>query len=101
MNTVMTAVPHHHRIFRWSIVWPVLLIVFSLIALAASPFVTSLWLLVVIGCLLIFTGATQVVHAFQSTRSNPPPARKKIPTIQVTVVTPTTGFVGRYRPNTK
>jgi uncharacterized membrane protein HdeD (DUF308 family) len=65
MNTVMTAVPHHHRIFWWSIVWPVLLIVFSLIALA-SPFVTSIWFLMVIGCLLIFSSAAQVVHAFQS-----------------------------------
>ena len=65
MNTVMTAVPHHHRVLGWSLVWPVLLIVLSLIALA-SPFVTSVWFLMVIGWLLIFSSAMQVVHAFQS-----------------------------------
>lgn len=64
MNTVMTAVPYQ-KASRWFVVWPVLLIVFSFIALA-SPFITSLWVLTIIGWLLIFSSATHVIHAFQS-----------------------------------
>jgi uncharacterized membrane protein HdeD (DUF308 family) len=48
-----------------SIVWAVLLIVFGFLAIAL-PFATSLGVVIVIAWLLIFSGAFQFVHAFQS-----------------------------------
>ena len=48
-----------------SIVWSILLIIFGLLAIA-SPLAASLGVVIVIGWLILFNGAAQLVHAFQS-----------------------------------
>src|SRR5208283_630502 len=48
-----------------SIVWAILLIVFGFLAIAL-PFATSWGVVLVIGWLIIFSGAFQFIHAFQS-----------------------------------
>lgn len=63
MNSVVATVPR--KTSRWSLVWALLLILLSLLALAC-PFVTSLWVLGFIGCLCIVSSITQAVHAFHS-----------------------------------
>ena len=49
----------------WSIAWSVLLIVLGVFALAL-PWATSLGFAMIVGWLLVFSGAIQVIHAFQS-----------------------------------
>lgn len=49
----------------WSMVWGVLLILFGLFAIAA-PLASSLGAVLVIGWLMIFSSAAQVLHALQS-----------------------------------
>lgn len=49
-----------------SIVWSIVLIVFGILALAL-PLYTSVGVVIVLGWLVLFDGAVQVVHAFQST----------------------------------
>jgi uncharacterized membrane protein HdeD (DUF308 family) len=48
-----------------SIVWAILLIIFGFLAIAL-PFATSWGVVVVIAWLIIFSGAFQFIHAFQS-----------------------------------
>ena len=48
-----------------SIVWAILLIVFGFLAIAL-PFATSWGVVVVIAWLIVFSGAFQFIHAFQS-----------------------------------
>jgi uncharacterized membrane protein HdeD (DUF308 family) len=49
----------------WSIAWSMLLILFGVLALAL-PWATSVGFAMIVGWLLVFSGAVQVVHAFQS-----------------------------------
>ena len=53
------------RVTGWSMVWGVLLILFGLFAIAA-PLASSLGAVLVIGWLMIFSSAAQVLHALQS-----------------------------------
>ena len=48
-----------------SIVWAILLIVFGFLAIAI-PFATSWGVVLVIAWLIVFSGAFQFIHAFQS-----------------------------------
>jgi uncharacterized membrane protein HdeD (DUF308 family) len=65
MNTVMAATLNRVGVGGRLLVWPALLIVFSVLAIA-SPLVTSLWAVMIIGWLLIFSSVAQVIHAFYS-----------------------------------
>jgi uncharacterized membrane protein HdeD (DUF308 family) len=49
----------------WSIAWSILLILFGVLALAL-PLATTIAFAMIAGWLLVFSGAVQVVHAFQS-----------------------------------
>jgi uncharacterized membrane protein HdeD (DUF308 family) len=49
----------------WSIAWSILLILFGVLALAL-PLATTIAFAMIAGWLLVFSGAVQVVHSFQS-----------------------------------
>jgi uncharacterized membrane protein HdeD (DUF308 family) len=49
----------------WSIAWSILLILFGIFALAL-PWATTFAFAMIVGWLLVFSGAVQVIHAFQS-----------------------------------
>ncbi len=49
----------------WSIAWSILLMLFGVLALAL-PWATSFGFAMIVGWLLVFSGAVQVIHAFQS-----------------------------------
>jgi uncharacterized membrane protein HdeD (DUF308 family) len=63
MNTAIVAIPS--RFAKWSLIWALLLIVFSLFAITI-PLIASFGALVIIGWLLVFSGVTQALHAFHS-----------------------------------
>lgn len=63
----MTAAPAAvlKHVSGWSIAWSIALIGLGVLA-AALPWATSLGFVMIVGWLLVFSGAVQVVHAFQS-----------------------------------
>jgi uncharacterized membrane protein HdeD (DUF308 family) len=63
MNTLPVTITHHIPV--WSIIWSVLLILLGLCAIGL-PIATSFGVVLAIGWLLILSGVTQVLHAFQS-----------------------------------
>jgi len=63
MSTAVAAVTN--RTHGWSAVWGVLLILFGLLAVAL-PLATSFGVVLVVGWMLVFSSAAQILHAFQS-----------------------------------
>src|SRR6266403_549790 len=63
MSTAVAAVTS--RTHGWSAVWGVLLILFGLLAVAL-PLATSFGVVLVVGWMLVFSSAAQILHAFQS-----------------------------------
>ena len=63
MSTAVAAVTN--RTHGWSAVWGVLLILLGLLAVAL-PLATSFGVVLVVGWMLVFSSAVQILHAFQS-----------------------------------
>jgi len=63
MSTAVAAVTN--RTHGWSAVWGVLLILFGLLAVAL-PLATSFGVVLVVGWMLVFSSAVQILHAFHS-----------------------------------
>jgi uncharacterized membrane protein HdeD (DUF308 family) len=63
MSTTFPSIAIRHPV--WSIVWSILIIIFGLLAIGL-PLATSFGVVLIIGWLLIFSGLTQVFHAFQT-----------------------------------
>src|SRR5882757_6408561 len=63
MTTAVAAVTN--RTHGWSAVWGVLLILFGLLAVAL-PLASSFGVVLVVGWMLVFSSAAQILHAFQS-----------------------------------
>jgi uncharacterized membrane protein HdeD (DUF308 family) len=63
MSTAAAAVTR--RTHGWSVVWGVLLILFGLLAVAL-PLASSFGVVLVVGWMLVFSSAVQMLHAFQS-----------------------------------
>jgi uncharacterized membrane protein HdeD (DUF308 family) len=63
MSTAVAAVTS--RTHGWSAVWGVLLILFGLLAVAL-PLATSFGVVLVVGWMLVFSSAAQILHAFHS-----------------------------------
>src|SRR5579884_3224434 len=63
----MTAAPAAvlKHVSGWSMAWSILLVAFGIFAIAL-PWATSFAFAMIVGWLLVFSGAVQVVHAFQS-----------------------------------
>jgi uncharacterized membrane protein HdeD (DUF308 family) len=63
MSTFHAAITN--QLPRWSILWAVVLIILGLLAIGL-PLATSFDVVLVIGWLLVLSGGTQALHAFQS-----------------------------------
>jgi uncharacterized membrane protein HdeD (DUF308 family) len=63
MSTAVAVVTR--RTHGWSVLWGVLLILFGLLAIAL-PLASSFGVVIVVGWMLVFSSAVQVLHAFQS-----------------------------------
>jgi len=63
MSTTFPAIAIRHPV--WSIAWSILIIIIGLLAIGL-PLATSFGVVLIIGWLLIFSGVTQVLHAFQT-----------------------------------
>jgi uncharacterized membrane protein HdeD (DUF308 family) len=63
MSTAVAVVTR--RTHGWSVFWGVLLILFGLLAIAL-PLASSFGVVLVVGWMLVFSSAVQIVHAFQS-----------------------------------